>query len=211
MSTLNGKQKLCLDLIKQFINQSTEKFFYLLGYAGTGKTFLTVKIVMDLINIYKMDQVFICAPTHQALRVLLSYMQSGLIQNNQLDMMAKLKFLTIHKLLEFKPIIMTEDGSRVFKSKMEPKFLKKMSDKLVIIDECSMISKYMVTEITKHSTIYPIKVIFLGDEAQLPPVNEPKSIIFASIPEKYPYFILLDEIMRAKAPEIKEVATIIRN
>ena len=208
---LNEKQKLGVDKVNQFISQNIDKYFYLLGYAGTGKTLLIGKIIRDLLYANKMDHIFVCAPTHQALYVMESYLKSNLAPNEQIDFLTKMSFMTIHKLLEFKPVIMAEDGSKIFKSSKESKFLKQMEDKLIVIDECSMISKEMITELNKYIDLYPIKVLFLGDKAQLPPVHENESIIFSTIPKNYKHYILLDEIMRTKSPEIKEVATIIRN
>jgi hypothetical protein len=208
---LNEKQKLAVDKIIDFVSQDNEKMFYLMGYAGTGKTFLIGKVIKDLLLGNKMDHIFVCAPTHKALKVIESYLKSNLNPVEQINFLSKLSFMTIHKLLEFKPIIIAEDGSKVFKSTKESKFLKQMEDKLIVIDECSMISKEMVSELKKYTELYPIKVIFLGDRKQLPPVGESESLIFTNIPKNYKYHILLDEIMRTKFPDIKEVCTIIRN
>ena len=208
---LNEKQKLCIEKVNNFLSQKKDKFFYLLGYAGTGKTFLIGKIIKDLLFASKMDHIFVCAPTHQALYVIESYLKSNLTPNEQINFLTKMSFMTIHRLLEFKPVIMADDGSKIFKSSKESKFLKQMEDKLIVIDECSMISKEVVTELNKYVDLYPLKVIFLGDSAQLTPVNEKTSVIFSSIPNNYKHHILLDEIMRTKSQDIKDVATIIRN
>lgn len=206
----NEKQALSIEKINQFICQNVDKMFYLFGYAGTGKTFLISKIIQDLLTNQKMDQIFICAPTHKALNVIESYFKSNLNPTEKTEFITKINFMTIHKLLEFKPIIDNEDGSKIFKSMKESKFLKHMEDRLIVIDECSMISSGMIKEIEKYIDLYPIKVIFLGDSAQLPPVGEPDSLVFTKISKDYPYHIVLDEIMRTKSPDIKEVATIIR-
>ena len=53
---------------------------------------------------------------------------------------------------------------------------------IVIIDECSMIPSRIVNdifdEIRKSKSM--TKTIFIGDPAQLPPVNETNSIIFSN-------------------------------
>ena len=205
---LNKKQKHAWEKINQFIDERNLSTFYLLGYAGTGKTYLIGQIVGNMIATKKIDQVFICAPTHQALNVIESSIRLNIVDTDNLN---KIRFMTIHKLLEFKPIIVTSDGSKTFKSIKESKFFKQPETKLIIIDECSMISKQMVTELEKYAELYPIKIIFMGDRKQLPPIGEPESLIFTNIPKKYQYQILLDEIMRTKSPEIKEVCNIIRN
>jgi hypothetical protein len=119
--------------------------------------------------------------------------------------------MTIHKLFGFIPLISNKDGKQKFISKNQPKMLKKIKNKLIIIDECSMISKDIVASIDKYVTSNAdAKVIFLGDSAQLPPVKEPSSIIFSRIPENYEFHVIMDEMMRTKSSDIKSVATIVR-
>ncbi len=208
---LNEKQKIAVSKINQFVGQNLEKTFYLLGYAGTGKTFLMTRIIKELLAEKKINCFYICAPTHQALNVIQSSFKSNLSITEQIEYISNINFMTIHKLLEFRPIIVTENGSKIFKSTQESKFLKQLDDNLIIIDECSMISVDMIVTLKKYTDTYPIKIIFMGDRKQLPPVNETESQIFLSIPKKYDYYVLLDEIMRTKSPEIKQVCEIIRN
>lgn len=210
VSILNVKQQNAQEKIYEFISQSSDKIFYLLGYAGTGKTFLISHIVKDLLYTNRIEHIYICAPTHKALNVIESFIKSSISIVEQINFLTRLSFITIHKLLEFKPIITAENGSRIFKSTKESKFLKKMEDKLIIIDECSMISKEMVANIQKYMQLYPFKIIYMGDQQQLPPVGESESLIFQTIPPNYRYHILLDEIMRTKSDDIKEVCSIIR-
>lgn len=208
---LNHKQKKCLKLVDKFLSQTDHKIFYLLGYAGTGKTMLMGQIIHDLINKKLFDQIIICAPTHQALNVIESYIKSNFNSGEKSKNSIKLSFLTIHKLLEFKPMILTENGSIIFRNVKESKFMKKIDDKLIIIDECSMISQDMVSELEKYKNLYPVKIIFMGDKMQLPPVGESISKIFSMIDKNYSFYIVLDEIMRTKSSHIKKVATCIRN
>src|SRR5579872_6125354 len=203
---LNSKQLQAYKKIDQFLNQQEYRIFYLLGYAGTGKTYLMASVILDLLEKQKIDQVFICAPTHKALHVIESYFRS---QAN-LDMSQSISFLTVQKLLEFRPTILQSSGSKVFRPMRESKFLKHMENRLVIIDECSMISKEITIEFAKYVDLYPIKFIFMGDDAQLPPVKESISKIFAVIPEDYDYFVLLDEIMRTNSETIKKVSRMVR-
>jgi DNA polymerase III delta prime subunit len=206
----NEKQQITINKINNFISQDTDRIFYLFGYAGAGKTFLMSKIIDQLLINNKMDHVFICAPTHQALKVIESDIKKDLSPTDQTSMCLKMSFMTIHKLLEFRPIIMAEDGTKVFKSIKESNFLKQMENKLIVIDECSMISKDMMTELNKYMELYPIKLIFMGDHMQLPPVKEKISLVFKNVPEDYYYHVILDEIMRTKSVDIKDVCAIIR-
>ncbi len=206
----NAGQSKARDQIDEFLAQSVDKYFYLFGYAGTGKTFIISRITNDLIRQNKIQHVYICAPTHKALNVLESYFKSNFSLDDEITLLPKMTFMTIHKLLEFKPVISNETGSKIFTSTKESKFLKNISNKLIIIDECSMISADMVKQINKHTELYPLKVIFMGDDAQLPPVSEPQSLIFGTVPKKYPYHVVLDEVMRTKSSDIKTVSRIVR-
>jgi hypothetical protein len=206
---LNLQQAEAIHKLDQFATQDTDRYFYLFGYAGTGKTYLISRSVMSLLEHKLIDQAYVCAPTHVALNVLESYFKTNFDTIEYKELLKKIKFLTIHKLLEFKPSISNETGSKIFKAGAESKHLKSPSNKLIVIDECSMISQSMVKEIDKYIQLYYLKVIFLGDIAQLRPVSEPKSSVF-TVPPNYTYHIVLDQIMRTKSASIKEVSKIIR-
>lgn len=205
----NEKQKLAITKIHKFLS-SSDKFFYLLGYPGTGKTFLISNIIKGLIKSQKIDQIYVCAPTHQALNVIESNIKSSFSPEDRNILMINICYMTIHKLLECRPVILTENGSKIFQSNKESKYLKPMEDKLIFIDECSMIAEYMVKNLQLNCDLYPMKIVFLGDKEQLNPVNENQSIIFKSIPANYEHQVLLDQIMRTNSIEIKNVCQIIR-
>lgn len=206
----NTKQTEAVKKLKEFVNQKAYNYFYLFGYAGTGKTMTIALTVINLLENNLIDCAYICAPTHVALNVLETYFKTNFTEDNQKLLLEKIKFLTIHKLLEFKATISNQTGSKVFKANKESKYLKTISNRLVIIDESSMIPINIVKEIDKYIELYALKVVLLGDINQLRPVGESKSLIFKNVPKKYPYHIILDEIMRTKSPNIKEVSKIIR-
>jgi len=101
----------------------------------------------------------------------------------------KIDFITIHKLLKFKTEYGTE-GELIFtRSDSKKKKTSLISNyEIVVIDECSMISLDILDFIFKEIRIVNMKngsnykkvpkIIFTGDPAQLPPVNEPNSFIF---------------------------------
>ena len=208
--TYNKKQLQAKNKISEFIEQTKYKYFYLFGYAGTGKTFIISKIINDLIKKNKIEHVYLCAPTHKALNVLESYFKSGFSPEETVVLGPKMSFMTIHKLLAFKPVISVETGTKMFKATTESKFLKHFSNKLIVMDECSMLSAEMSKEINKYLELYPLKIIFMGDRAQLPPVSEPESQIFASVPTDYEYTVTLTEVMRTKSADIIAVSQIMR-
>lgn len=176
---LNQKQKLAKDLLTDFVKQKTDKKFYLFGYAGTGKTYTVTSMVFDLLRQHHLHHVYVCAPTHQALNVIETYFRCMVQKQDILSLESDISFMTIHKLLDFKPVIQNEDGSKIFRSGRESKYLKHLDERLIIIDECSMISKSMIVELNKYVELYPIRILFMGDASQLPPVSESISRIFA--------------------------------
>ena len=82
---------------------------------------------------------------------------------------------------------------------------------IIVIDECSTISKelYIYIESTiryiRDKFNHNIKIIFLGDYYQLPPINEHKSIIFdLAIREKWSIY-KLSKIMRSKTTQTDKI------
>ena len=57
---------------------------------------------------------------------------------------------------------------------------------IIVIDECSMVSLNLIYDIIHESKNINTKIIFSGDPAQLPPVNEKTSIVFMNENNKLP-------------------------
>jgi hypothetical protein len=104
-------------------------------------------------------------------------------------------FTTIHSLLNY-VLDFTNTGEKIFAKKNQIKKSKKTENEqddnmakyeLIIIDECSMISIQMIIDlfneirkqIKNNNEQKSPKIIFTGDPAQLPPVNEISSSIFS--------------------------------
>lgn len=132
----------CLDTLEQ-------KFFLLNGPGGSGKTFLVRHILHEIKE--KEIKYNVCAPTHKAAGVL----------KKSLD---GFPVLTVDKLLGYEQVI-DDTGS-----KNAVYTLPKIRAKLLIIDECSMISKKQLEALIK----YGASVIFIGDKCQINPVSEPE-------------------------------------
>jgi len=105
----------------------------------------------------------------------------------------KITFMTIHRLLGFKNDY-DKDGNNIFVKGKDGELDKY---DFVIIDECSMISYELIVDIfeeirkkiqlmSKDNIVKKVpKILFVGDPAQLPPVNEKKSIIFSQKEEDF--------------------------
>lgn len=192
----NGIEGLC-----NFLYDSNLKTFGIYGYAGTGKTTTITKLVHYLIFHRYINSVVFSAPTNKAVNVIKSKFRNDLEelvekklcvnydQNASFDsIIDKLKeigitidFMTIHKLLNYQNDYNIE-GQKVF-IKAGSSSVKNYD--LVIIDECSMIPCQIVADIFEDAYKNNIhddkisKICFLGDPAQIPPVNEKISAIFA--------------------------------
>ena len=181
---LNEGQKEAVKKTKEWL-KGDEKFFGIFGYAGTGKTTTVQQAVKD----YTGD-IAMTAPTHKAVGVLAS-MNDGKFPAN---------FATIHSLCAVK--MFREDGERVFRP--DPNADQPIRDfGLVIVDECSMISKEMWGWIKSAIRNRRTKVLVMGDPAQLPPVGEKSSPTFDV------NHVTLTEIMRNQGA-IQEAATTVR-
>ena len=190
ISTLNGDQKKAFEELKDFIHDKNDDNIYVLkGWAGTGKTYCVsflVRYVLDVIypnkNWYK---IAVTGPTNKSVRVI---KKTTGIKN------ARVTFQTIHKLLGLTERI-TSDGQQEFVNQgdFEPQIRK---TKLLIIDEVSMLNDDLFHEILRYRS--DIKIICMGDPAQIPPVGKPDCIPF------------MDELLEMYGIKTLELKTIMR-
>ncbi|WP_375605235.1 ATP-dependent RecD-like DNA helicase [Flavobacterium davisii] len=185
------KQDVFLGKVAEFIESSNKnELFVLKGYAGTGKTTLISTIVNHLAEVEK--KYVLLAPTGRAAKVITNYSDK--------------QAFTIHKKIYF-PKKGSGGGVRFTMQ------TNKHTNTIFIVDESSMIS-----DVDTDSKMYEkgsllddlisyvysgknCKMIFIGDTAQLPPVNldispalniETLGLNY----DKEVYSIELDEVMR---------------
>jgi hypothetical protein len=174
--------------------------YLLIGYAGTGKTTLITKLIMDLINNKRCKNIAIAAPTHKAVNIAKSKLFA--IINNDEIISKHIHIMTIHRLLNYQSNINSE-GEKIFeKSKLEPTWNKY---DLVVIDECSMLSDQIIDDIEtilNDKKNKNVKVLYVGDPAQLPPVNQKNSRIF----NKQIKMNVLEQIIRTNNIKIMELS-----
>ena len=132
-----------------------EQYTGLRGYAGTGKTYLVSRLVEQLVD--EDCTVTVCAPTHKAVQVLSDELGE-----------APVEMQTLHSFLGLK-LEPTADGEY----ELVPDEARDFTEGVVIVDEASMVGR----EEWQYIEASPMFVqwLFVGDPAQLPPVNEDPS------------------------------------
>ncbi len=163
---LTAEQEQALSKLKSFV-KGENRFFKLSGYAGTGKSTL-ICFLMEWLEEEEIEFVG-ASPTNKAAKNL-----RKLAERQGIGVEVK----TIAQLLGQQPEVDEETG--------EEKFVagngKAQFDRydVIIIDEFSMINKDNFQEIVNEAVEAESQVIFLGDEAQLPPVKEKEPIVASS-------------------------------
>ncbi len=191
---LTEAQQQVLLKLKSFL-RSNHTFFRLSGYAGTGKSFLICHLIewLDSLDF----EFVIAAPTNKAAK---SLMQVGMSLGINIDVK------TVAQLLGQQPEINEETGLEEFTSPGEAEF---DDYDVMIIDEFSMINRSNFEEIVQAIALtIDTKVIFVGDEAQLPPVKESQPMVAVS--DYIDDTATLNEVVRYEG-EIAVVAEKIRS
>jgi exodeoxyribonuclease-5 len=173
--SLNRQQWQALKQLEKFV-KSKEKLYLLTGYAGTGKTTLLQALIKRLRDRGDFRAVVLTAFSNKATKVL-----ERMADRWELEVDS----MTCCKLLGLKPEIDSATGGQVFRpdADSESNFERYQ---LVVVDEASMINEEMwhllvaaVTDLYKKT-----QILFVGDMAQLPPVNETESLVFSQITQR---------------------------
>ncbi len=191
----NAQQIDALNEMDRFM-KSNETSMTLSGYAGTGKTSL-----MEMIAKKGQKQnrpVMFCATTNKAVAVL-----------NDRVSKAGFKASTLNKVFG---INVEVDSSKAYNARNLVNVLKDvdiMPGTTIIIDEASMINEENYKILNDIAKEHRLKIIYVGDEAQLAPVNEDKiSKVFRNGEGKV---IRLTQVERTDDNAILKEATAIRN
>ena len=156
---LNDKQREAVDFMHKFM-EGPDSMMVLEGFAGTGKTTCVQTFAEE--TDYK---IAFTAPTNKATKVL-RQMASRHIKRN-------VDTRTIYSLLG---LVLTADG--------EFKKVDALGENdageydVLIVDESSMVGSKLFQHIRESVSNFNVKIIFMGDPAQLPPVNEEHSPVF---------------------------------
>lgn len=164
----------------------------LTGAAGTGKTSLLNVFLKELSRQFKGIKVYCTAYTNEAVRVLSQ--RSGKNYDKTISGLLGLKL----EQNEDRGKILVRDGTC-----LAGKY------NLIIIDEASMINDECYEMIRSVLREFPtLKILYVGDEAQLPPVDCKASVVFVRVPNRF----RLTRVMRvAEDNPIIDLVTTIRS
>ncbi len=203
--TLTNEQSGLVKKLDYFLDNNKDKIFLLKGYAGTGKTFITKGLTEYFRAIGR--NYILAAPTGKAAKVISSKTRS--------------EAYTIHKTIySFKDIAEYLDdninGTETYKFYSRLAVNQCSVDTVYIIDEASMVSDiYQETEFFRFGSGFLLKdllkfinldhndhskkIIFIGDNAQLPPVG------MKSSPALDPEYLLNKYALNSSSYELTEV------
>lgn len=156
---LNNQQEQAMIDLANFYKNKNMHSYSLLGYAGSGKTTSLRYFIRYLEKIDPLISIKFAAPTHRACFVLKSSVRRDVN--------------TLHAVLGLQPNMRLEyfDADNIkFEKNSKTKINKE--DDLLIIDEASMINDELHDYIMNITKACGVKVITLGDPAQLKPVAQ---------------------------------------
>jgi tRNA A37 threonylcarbamoyladenosine biosynthesis protein TsaE len=170
--SLTASQKAALSSLESFFNDSENQVFILRGYAGTGKTTLVQGIVQYL---RASGMPAMCmAPTGRAARVLSSKMEA--------------EATTLHSAIYKRADMQLDEEKETYSTRFNVRGESPINGSVLLVDEASMLSDSLNSDdfgvvfgsgrcLSDFFTFVNLdenpqtKVVFIGDDAQLPPVG----------------------------------------
>lgn len=165
---LQPDQRVIFDEVMDTVNRKGSSIYLIKGYAGTGKTFLVSMLTEQILSSTGL-KVAVTAPTNKAVKVLKA-------QSKFSEDVLNLRFSTIHSLMGLRQKI-TGYGKQIF-VKMRDEDVKVGDYHVIILDEVSMFPDDLHEQLMPYLKLYNIKLIFVGDPAQIPPVGKTDCIPF---------------------------------
>lgn len=177
LTVLNLDQSIAMSEIFEECISGPNPMHLLLGYAGTGKTFLTALLIETILHqrITGSPRIAVAAPTNKAVKV---------IKDNCPIKDTRLKFATIHSFLGLKERIDGYGRQTFVQDKKEDAKLEEYN--ILIVDETSMLADELFDMLDAYTSngFGSMKIIFIGDPAQIPPVGKADCIPFTEEGQK---------------------------
>jgi exodeoxyribonuclease-5 len=165
---LNGDQQAAAEAFAAWLSAPADGTPFLLrGYAGTGKTFLSMRL-LALAEARGLCWTVV-APTHKAVGVLRDHLEREGLRPTWFPS-------TLHRLLRLK-LRREGDRERCSETAQTATALEHLG--LVLVDEASMVDGQLLEITLRCAQPFGCRLVFIGDPAQLPPVGERDSPVFA--------------------------------
>jgi intein/homing endonuclease len=187
--SFNVEQYEAINKIRKWL-KGDKPIFTLAGYAGTGKTTCVKKILDEFVG-----DIIVSGPTHKSKKVIM----------NTTDIPGK----TLHSLLGLRPDVDLDNfnpNDPQFNPIAEPTIV---DYDLVVIDEASMINQDLYNMILAITEDYKIKILFIGDPAQIPPVGEKESAVFNETTNEFHQLTIIER--QNESNPISAVYSTLRN
>jgi len=191
---LTFDQKEIYDGVLRNVENDSKGFYTLTGPAGVGKTYLTARIIKELLD--GKIEIAVTSTTHKSSIVLSKMLESINIT---------LPIKTIHSFLY---LLLSEDyKSGTYKLIKQRKTPKKV--RMLIVDEASMISFGVWKHLRNYANRYECQILMIGDKYQLPPTDD-NGTGFSIFNQKVDHQYILNKILRQSAnnPIIKMAKSI---
>lgn len=186
MVVLTKHQQKCYNKFIDFIQDDFKHNIVLTGVAGSGKTVLTTKMIKEVLE-YGYTTCII-TPTNKSLEVI-----RNKYDGDDIEFMTIAQFLCKVKRYNTK-------GELTFKIGKNKEYMTRIYNYL-FIDEASMIEDEDYACFEELIDTHETKIVYIGDDCQLPPVNKKESIVFKAVDD----VIELRRIIRANNEDIKKV------
>lgn len=186
---LTADQKKASEAFSEWLKQPADGLpFVLSGFAGSGKTFLSMRLLREV------EERGLCwtvvAPTHKAVGVLRQALDlEGLTPTWYPS--------TIHRLLRLK-LKRQGDAEACEPTEQTAMALEHLG--LVLVDEASMVDSTLLGIALQCAHPFKTRLVFVGDPAQLPPVGEPESPVFVM---RRACCASLSEVVRHQGPVLQ--------
>ncbi len=171
------------------------KPFILSGFAGSGKTFLSMKFLR-----FAEEQKLVwtvVAPTHKAVGVLRRALLKEGLRTTWFPS-------TIHRLLRLK---IKRKGALEVCEATDQTNNSLENLQLVLVDEASMVDSHLLEIVLQCAHAFKTRLVFVGDPAQLPPIGEIKSPVFSMMNSFKSH---LNKVVRHQGPVLK-LANLLRD
>lgn len=201
MTTLTSDQEAASKAFFKFL-MTDERYFIISGSAGVGKTFLMGHIADSVLPRYKQS----CAVL--GVKADYSFVHFTATTNKAAEVLEKSVGRTVDTIHSYLGLKVTENFKTGKTNIERSKSYMVRKNRIVFIDESSMIDSALLSFIDE--ALPSCKIVFVGDHAQMSPVNEVISPIYNKV-KKENFVFLKTPVRNANTPALMQLCTQWRN